>query len=102
VRVMHPGVGIGVEFTKNTSTQKAMVEEFIQMLVDTEGAVPELQVKPDSIDNSPDAYSFWQIPDARHDPLLMLFRSKSELAPELFQVELKKQRSSPDEIPVVS
>jgi CheY-like chemotaxis protein len=92
VRLMHPGMGMGVEFTKHTTAQKAKVEDFIQTLVNNAGAVPDLEVKPDTIDNSADAYSFWQLPDERIDPLLSLFRSKTDLPPEMFQIELQKQR----------
>ena len=97
VRLMHPGSGMGVEFTKNTSVQKARVEDFIRTLVSTSGAIPEIEVKPDAIDNSSDVYSFWQLPDERVDPLLSLFRSKSDLPPESFQTELRKQRGVPAE-----
>jgi hypothetical protein len=95
VRLMHPGTGMGVEFTKNTSLQKARVEDFIRTLVSTTGAVPDIEVKPDAIDNSSDAYSFWQLPDERVDPLLSLFRT--DLPPDLFHMELRKQRGAPSE-----
>lgn len=97
VRLMHPATGMGVEFTKNTSVQKARVEDFIRTLVSTAGAVPGIEVKPDSIDNSSDAYSFWQLPDERIDPLLSLFRTKTDLPPDVFQMELQKQRGTPAE-----
>jgi hypothetical protein len=97
VRLMHPGTGMGVEFTKNTSVQKARVEDFIRTLVSTTDAVPDIEVKPDTIDNSSDAYSFWQLPDERIDPLLSLFRTKTDLPPEVFQMELRKQRGIPAE-----
>jgi len=102
VRLMHPGIGMGVEFTKNTSVQKARVEDFIRTLVSTDGAVPDIEVKPDTIDNSSDAYSFWQLPDERIDPLLSLFRTKTELPPDLFQMELRKQRGVPAEAAVAA
>ena len=92
VRLTHPGTGMGVEFTKNTSVQKARVEDFIRTLVTTSDALPGVEVKPDSIDNSAEAYSFWQLPDYRMDPLLSLFRKKSDLAADLFEVELRMQR----------
>ena len=98
VRVMHPTSGMGLEFTQNTSTQKSKVEQFIQTLVNSEGTVPELQVRPDSIDNT--AYSEWQIPGDSPDPLLSLFRSKAELPPEAFELELKKQRGVEEEVEV--
>ena len=97
VRIMHPGSGMGVEFTKNTSVQRARVEDFIRTLVNTSGAVPDIEVKPDAIDNSTEAYSFWQLPDDRIDPLITLFRSKTDLPPESFQMELRKQRGAPAE-----
>lgn len=90
VRVMHPGAGMGVEFTQHTGMQKIKVEEFIQTLVNTEGAVPDLQVRPDSIDNS--ANSEWEIPPDSTDPLLSLFVTKADIDSESFQHELKKQR----------
>ena len=94
VRVMHPGTGMGVEFTQHTSAERAKVEEFIRTLVNTSGAVPELQVQPDAIDNSAEAFSAWHAPGERMDPLLSLFRSKAELPLETFQAELKKQRGT--------
>jgi hypothetical protein len=92
VRVMHPGAGMGVEFTQNTLEQHARVEEFIQALVNTNAAVPELQVRPEGIDNGPEVQVPWQIPAERNDPLLSLFRSNTDLSPEVFQMELRKQR----------
>jgi DNA-binding response OmpR family regulator len=100
VRLMHPTNGMGVEFTKNTSVQKARVEDFIRTLVSTSGAVPDIEVKPDAIDNSADAYSFWQLPDERVDPLLSLFRV--DLPPETFQMELRKQRGMPEAVETVA
>lgn len=102
VRLMHPATGMGVEFTKNTSVQKARVEDFIRTLVSTAGAVPDIEVKPDTIDNSSDAYSFWQLPDERIDPLLSLFRTKTDLPPDIFQLELQKQRGTPAEAAVAA
>jgi DNA-binding response OmpR family regulator len=97
VRIMHADTGMGVEFTQHTSTQKDRVEKFIQILVTTTGAVPDLQVKPDSIDNNPGTFSSEHIGDDHGDPLLSLFRSKTELSAELFQGELRKQRGTPAE-----
>jgi len=92
VRIMHSGAGMGLEFTQHTSGQKARVEQFIQTLVNTTGAVADLQVKPDSIDNSPSTFSSEQIGDDHGDPLLSLFRAQADLPMELFHVELRKQR----------
>lgn len=100
VRVMHPGTGMGVEFTPHTSAQRGQVGEFIQTLVHSSGSVPELQVRPDAIDNSSAAYSSWQISGERGDPLLSLFRSKTDLPAEMFHSELRKQRGPQVELSV--
>lgn len=97
VRVMHPGTGMGVEFTQHTAAQKAKVEGFIHALVNDSGAVPEIQVKPDAIDNTAAAFAAWQLPPEQHDPLLSLFHDHAESAAELFVAELQKQRGAPSE-----
>jgi len=96
VRVMHPGAGMGVEFTQQNPAQKTKVEEFIQTLVNTEGAIPDLQVRPDSIDSA--ASPAWEIPPDSADPLLSLFISKSDVDAASFQTELKKQRGMDVEV----
>jgi len=98
VRVMHPGTGMGVEFTRQSPTQKVRVEEFIQTLVHSNGVVPDLEVRPDAIDNSSAAYSSWQISSERGDPLLSLFRSKTDLPADMFHTELRKQRGTQVEV----
>ena len=97
VRVMHSGAGMGVEFTQNTPAQRAKVEEFIQALVNTTGAVPDLQVKPDAIDNSAAVLTSWELSADDPDPLLSLFHSQAEAPADVFSSELKKQRGAPAE-----
>jgi DNA-binding response OmpR family regulator len=99
VRVMHPGSGMGVEFAQHTSAQQSRVGEFIQTLVNTVGAVPDLQVRPDSIDNSAAALPA-ERPGGDGDPLLSLFRTKAEVPAEVFQAELQRQRGVPQEVAV--
>jgi CheY-like chemotaxis protein len=94
VRVMHPEVGMGVELTQNTSEQRTQVERFIQALMNSNGAIPELLVKPEGIDSSEGALSISRDSDEVEDPLLDLFRIKSELTTDEFQIELRKQRGS--------
>ena len=94
VRIMHPGAGMGLEFTQSTQAQKTSVEEFIQTLVAATDAVPDLQVRPDAIDNSAAAFSANPVEDDPADPLLSLFRSQADLPAELFHSELRKQRGS--------
>ena len=93
VRLMHPNVGMGIEFTQHTASQKARVEQFIQTLV-TAGVIPDLEVKPDTIDNTPGIFSAERVGDDRSDPLLNLFRSQTDLSVELFHAELRKQRGA--------
>src|SRR5262249_32912769 len=91
VRVMHPSAGMGVEFLQRTMPQQKRVQEFIHTLVHTTGAVPELQVRPDTIDNAAASVS---IPQAgiNDDPLLLLFQTGADLPLGQFQLELRKQR----------
>jgi len=97
VRVMHPAVGMGIEFTQQTPDQRARVEEFIETLVNTEGAVPNIEVRPDAIDNNAATFSAEHITGNVGDPLLLLFRTRAGLPAELFQAELSKQRGIPQE-----
>jgi c-di-GMP-binding flagellar brake protein YcgR len=99
VRVMHPGVGLGVEFTRQTASQQKQVEEFIQTLMSTEGAIPEIQVRPEGIEPAAADISAEKVV-LENDPLLLLFRDKAEISSEVFQEELKKQRGVPQEVEV--
>jgi c-di-GMP-binding flagellar brake protein YcgR len=92
VRVMHPEVGMGVELTQNTTQQREQVEKFIQALMNSNGALPELLVKPEGISDV--VLSTSRDTDEVEDPLLDLFRIKSELTTDEFQIELRKQRGT--------
>jgi CheY-like chemotaxis protein len=98
VRVMHPGSGMGVQFTEENDRESKRVENFIRTLVSTEGAVPEVEVKPDSIDNSPEAFAEQQTGGDQSDPLLSLFHIGSQLPAVEFYSELRKQRGAPQEM----
>ena len=97
VRVMHPGAGIGVQFARQNAEEKRRVEDFIQTLINNQGAVPEIEVRPDAIDNSPNAFSAAHV-DAEHDPLLSLFHVGNELPPDEFHAELRKQRGATEQV----
>jgi DNA-binding response OmpR family regulator len=97
VRVMHPGAGIGVQFTRQNAEEKKRVEDFIHTLVNSEGAVPEIEVCPDAIDNTPNAFSAAHV-HGEHDPLLSLFHVGSELPPDEFHAELRKQRGITEQV----
>jgi c-di-GMP-binding flagellar brake protein YcgR len=97
VRVMHPEVGMGVEFTQGTEEQRQHVEKFIQHLMATDGALPELLVQPEglesgSVDSHPERSD-------SEDPLLDLFQHKASLPAEIFLGELRKQRRSHSDAP---
>jgi len=97
VRVMHPGAGIGVQFTRQNAEEKKRVEDFIHTLVNSEGAVPEIEVRPDAIDNTPNAFSAAHV-HGEHDPLLSLFHVGGELPPDEFHAELRKQRGITEQV----
>jgi CheY-like chemotaxis protein len=99
VRVMHPASGMGVQFTDRTVEGGRELENFIHTLVSTEGAAPEVDVTPDSIDNSPEAFAEQQTGGNHGDPLLSLFHRGSQFTADEFHAELHKQRGASQEVP---
>ncbi|HZQ19239.1 MAG TPA: PilZ domain-containing protein [Terriglobales bacterium] len=99
VRVMHPGSGMGVQFTRTSEEESKKVENFIHALVSNEGSFPEVEVKPDSIDNTPEAFSEGRAGGDKDDPLLSLFHLGAELPADDFHAELHKQRGASQEVP---
>ena len=47
---MHSELGMGVEFTQTTDTQRNQLERFIQALTNSNGVLPELLVEPEGLD----------------------------------------------------
>jgi hypothetical protein len=92
VRVMHPEIGMGVEFTQRTEQQREHVAKFIQALMKSNGALPDLLVEPEGLEPEGNAPAFLK-PDI-DDPLVELFQNKSTLSVEAFQLELRKQRGA--------
>jgi hypothetical protein len=94
VCVMHPEVGMGVEFTQKTAAQRSHVEKFIHALMGAGNVLPELLVEPEGLE----AGSLVPNNIARNsdveDPLLDLFQQKASLPTDLFLSELRKQRRS--------
>ena len=80
VRLIHPSAKMGLQFTHRTDREKKEVEEFIHTLMNSEGALPEMEVRPDSIDNSPSAFSAAH-EHGEHDLLLSLLHVGAELTP---------------------
>ncbi|HTE89612.1 MAG TPA: PilZ domain-containing protein, partial [Terriglobales bacterium] len=93
VRVMHPEVGMGVEFTQKTTQQREHVEKFIHTLTTSGGVPPDLLVEPEGFESGEPTTQVTNI-DEPYDPLLDLFRNKAELDTESFLTELRKQRHS--------
>lgn len=97
VRVMHPEIGMGIQFTQSTQEEREHVEKFIQALMDSRGALPDLLVEPDGLEVEPaqpapaESESSQQV----EDPLLELFRNRPGLPAEAFLGELRKQRRTP-------
>jgi DNA-binding response OmpR family regulator len=94
VRVMHPDVGMGVVFIQKTPEQRKKVEGFINVLMNSNGVMPELLVQPDGLEVAMPATSpgdgDWEL--QAEDPLLDLFENKSHLPTMEFIGELRKQR----------
>src|SRR5882762_3491396 len=95
VRVMHPDVGMGVEFKQKTIEQRSHVEKFIQTLENAGDILPELLVEPEGLEGESAATPGSTVPTFEvEDPLLDLFQQKASLPAELFLNELRKQRRS--------
>ena len=91
VRVMHPEIGMGVEFRRTTTEQRKFLEKFMQGLKDNKALQPELLVEPDGmIDPEPDSEPRL----VNEDPLLELFQRDTDLTAEGFLIELRKHRNS--------
>jgi c-di-GMP-binding flagellar brake protein YcgR len=96
VRVLHPDMGMGVEFTQGTTEQRQQVEKFIHALMNSNGVLPDLMVEPQGIEpGEPQAVATQQEGD---DPLVFLFQHKAELTAEAFHAELRRQRGGPPEV----
>jgi CheY-like chemotaxis protein len=91
VRVMHPEIGMGLEFRRATDQQRKYLEKFMQALKDNKSLQPELLVEPDGM-NDPEPESVPPVLD--EDPLLQLFQRNTDLTPEGFLSELRKYRNS--------
>jgi c-di-GMP-binding flagellar brake protein YcgR len=93
VRVMHPEVGMGVEFIQKSTQEREHVEKFIHTLTTNGGEIPELLVEPEGFDSGESTSPATDVEEP-YDPLLDLFRNRAELDTEPFLAELRKQRRS--------
>jgi CheY-like chemotaxis protein len=98
VRVMHPAVGMGVEFPSRTEAQREAVTNFIQFLASRPGTTPELFVSPQSVAaNEAEFHSDVPEEDRLEDPLLELLHRAQDLSYAEFTAELQSQRN-PDTV----
>jgi c-di-GMP-binding flagellar brake protein YcgR len=93
VRVMHPEIGMGVEFTRTTNQQRKHLEKFIHALKDNKGVQLELLVEPEGMNDAEPIGSKPLVFDEIEDPLLELFHRNADLTAEAFLSELRRQRN---------
>ena len=99
VRVVHPGVGMGIEFPSRTPEQRAQVGKVIDFLRNSPGSMPELIVSPRAL--IADLTQFESVEkragaEEMEDPLLDLLRRGSSLQQNDFLAELQHQRNPED------
>jgi hypothetical protein len=93
VRVMHPEMGMGVEFTQTTAEHRTLLERFLSRLTADRETLPELLVEPEGLETessqiAPAAPGL----DHEGDALIGLFRNQATLSADSFLQELRKQR----------
>jgi len=86
VRLMHPEIGMGVEFVRKSAKQREHVQELLGCISKRESSVP-LMVEPEGLETEETACE-------KGDALLDFFQKKAALSGEEFQAELRKWRSA--------
>jgi len=99
VRVVHPGVGMGIEFPSRTPEQRAQVGNVIDFLRNSPGSMPELIISPRAL--IADLTQFEALEknasaEELEDPLLELLRRGASLQQDAFLAELQQQRNPED------
>ncbi len=90
VRVMHPEIGMGLEFRQSTE-QPEQTERFVQAMKAGTGPL-EFTVLPEGMDDEDVFGTAVGTPPLIEDPLLNLFRRSTEFTTETFREELRNQR----------
>ena len=97
VRVMHPGLGMGVEFPSRTLEQRQHVGSLIDFLRSSPDAMPELSISPRALVADLTQFEAADKPanggDEMEDPLVELLRRGTSLQQEDFLAELLRQRN---------
>ena len=97
VRVVHPGLGMGIEFPSRTPEQRAHVANVIDFLRNSPEAMPELIISPRAlIADLTQFESGEKNHDDLEDPLLELLRRGASLQQDDFLAELQHQRNPED------
>ncbi len=52
VLVMHPDLGMGVEFSQTTEQQREQLEKFIHAITNSNGVLPELMIEPEGLETT--------------------------------------------------
>jgi len=91
VRVMHPEIGMGVEFIQHTDEQRAQTGKLVQA-IKAGAASPEFTVQPEGMDDEEPLGATTETPSQTEDPLLNLFQRGAEFSSEAFREELRTQR----------
>jgi CheY-like chemotaxis protein len=97
VRVMHPGLGMGVEFPSRTLEQRQQVGSLIDFLRNSPDAMPELSISPRALVADITQFEPADKPanagDEMEDPLVELLRRGASLQQSDFLAELQHQRN---------
>ncbi len=98
VRVVHPGLGMGVEFPSRTLEQREQVGSLIDFLRNSPDAMPELSISPralvaDLTQFEPADKPAANAGDEMEDPLVELLRRGASLEQADFFSELEHQRN---------
>jgi CheY-like chemotaxis protein len=98
VRVMHPGLGMGVEFPSRTLEQREQVGSLIDFLRNSPDAMPELSISPRALVADLTQFEPADKPAERasedlEDPLVELLRRGASLEQADFFSELEHQRN---------
>jgi hypothetical protein len=99
VRVMHPGFGMGIEFSARTADERAQVTSFIGFLSSRPGTLPELLISPLVLTTGDDHEPSNSEAEELDDPLLELLRGHESLSQEEFLQTLRQQRNSEEVAP---
>jgi len=89
---MHPDKGMGVEFSQTTAEHRALLEKFLNLLMEHRDVMPELLVEPEGLENESSSTSPVRATGETEDALLGLFRNQAALPTDSFLTELRKQR----------